>query len=193
MRSLISRLRYATRLLLKSPGFTITAVLILGLGIGANTAIFSAIDSVILKPLPYPDPGSLVQIFLTYQGKENSIDYPDYLDICAAQHSFKNLAAVSDGKLDLTGWGTPERLDADFISASMFQVTGQPFLLGRPFTDKEDVPGGPLLVVLSERFWRTRFHADPSIIGKNLTLSDYSFQVVGVVPAQINYWSPCDI
>jgi putative ABC transport system permease protein len=100
---------------------------------------------------------------------------------------------VCDSKLDLTGWGTAERLNVDFISASMFEVTGHPFIVGRPFTDKEDVPGGPLLVVLSERFWRTRFNADPSIVGKNLTLSDYSFEVVGVVPAQINYWSPCDI
>jgi putative ABC transport system permease protein len=193
MRGLILQLRYTIRLLLKSPGFTITAILILGLGIGTNTAIFSAIDAVILKPFPYPDPNSLVQIFLTYQGNENSIDYPDYLDICAAQHSLRSLAAVCDSKLDLTGWGTPERVNVDFISASMFEVTGHPFILGRPFTDKEDVPGGPLLVVLSERFWRTRFNADPSIIGKNLTLSDHSFQVVGVVPAQINYWSPCDL
>lgn len=185
--------RQSLRFLLKSPGFSITAVLILGLGIGTNTAIFSTIDSVILKPLPYPDPGSLVQIFLTYQGKENSIDYPDYLDISAAQHSFQSLAAVCDSKLDLSGWGNPERLNVDFISASMFEVTGHPFVLGRPFTEKEDVPGGPLLVVLSEHFWRTRFNADPSIVGKNLTLSDCSFQVVGVVPAQINYWSPCDI
>ena len=189
----MSPLRHTLRLLLKTPGFTITAILILGLGIGTNTAIFSAIDSVILKPLPYPDPGSLVQIFLTYQGKENSIDYLDYLDISAAQHSFQSLAAVCDSKLDLTGWRTAERLNVDFISASMFEVTGHPFIVGRPFTDKEDIPGGPLLVVLSERFWRTRFNADPSIIGKILTLSDYSFQVVGVVPAQINYWSPCDI
>ena len=189
----MSTLRHTIRLLLKSPGFTIAAILILGLGIGTNTAIFSAIDTVILKPLPYPDPGSLVQIFLTYQGKENSIDYPDYLDICAAQHSFAGLAAVCDDKLDLTGTGTPERLNVDFISASMFGVTGHPTILGRSFTEKEDIPGGPLLVVLSERFWRTRFNADPEIIGKNLTLSDYTFQVVGVVPAQINYWSPCDL
>ena len=193
MHGLLASVRYTVRLLLKSPGFTVTAVLILGFGIGANTAIFSAIDTVILKPLPYPDPSSLVQIFLTYQDKEDSIDYPDYLDICAAQHSFRSLAAVCDSVLDLTGSGTPERLHVDFISASMFGVTGHPFILGRPFTDNEDVPGGPLLVVLSEHFWRTRFNADPHIIGQNLTLSDRSFQVIGVVPSQINYWSPCDI
>jgi hypothetical protein len=136
MHGLLASVRYTVRLLLKSPGFTVTAVLILGFGIGANTAIFSAIDTVILKPLPCPDPSSLVQIFLTYQDKEDSIDYPDYLDICAAQHSFRSLAAVCDSALDLTGSGTPERLHVDFISASMFGVTGHPFILGRPFTDR---------------------------------------------------------
>ncbi|MBV8100805.1 MAG: ABC transporter permease [Verrucomicrobia bacterium] len=189
----MSLLRHTIRLLLKSPGFAITAILILGFGIGTNTAIFSLVQAVIVKPLPYPDPTSLIQIFLTYQGNEDSIDYPDYLDILVAQRSFKNMAAVASGSLDLTGEGNPERLKVDFITASMFAVTGSSFVLGRPFTENEDVPGGPLLVVLSEQFWRTRFDADPSIIGKNLMLSDHTFQVIGVVPRQINWWSPCDI
>ncbi|HEX6563675.1 MAG TPA: ABC transporter permease [Chthoniobacterales bacterium] len=193
MRSLISELRHTIRLLLKSPGFAITAILILGFGIGTNTAIFSLVQAVILKPLPYPDPTSLIQIFLTYQGNEDSIDYPDYADIAGAQHSFKNMAVVASGSLDLTGERNPERLKVDFITASMFAVTGSPFVLGRPFTENEDVPGGPLVVVLSEQFWRKRFNADPSIIGKNLTLSDHTFQVIGVVPRQVNWWSPCDI
>jgi len=169
------------------------AVLILGFGIGTNTAIFSLVQAVILKPLPYPDPTSLIQIFLTYQGNEDSIDYPDYSDITGAQHSFKNMAAVASGSLDLTGEGNPERLKVDFITSSMFAVTGSPFVLGRPFTENEDVPGGPAVVVLSEQFWRNRFNADPSIIGKNLMLSDHTFQVIGVVPRQINWWSPCDL
>ena len=189
----MSPLRHTIRLLLKSPGFAITAILIFGFGLGTNTAIFSLVDAVSLKPLPYPDPTSLIQIFLTYQGNEDSIDYPDYLDMFGAQHSFKNMAAVASGSLDLTGEGNPERLKVDFITASMFPVTGSPFVFGRPFTENEDVPGGPLVVVLSEQFWRTRFNADPSIIGKNLMLSDHTFQVVGVVPRQINWWSPCDI
>src|SRR5260370_2148287 len=119
MDGLLASVRYTGRLLLKSPGFTITAILILGLGIGTNTAIFSAIDAVILKPLPYPNPDSLVQIFLTYQGKENSIDYPDYLDICAAQHSLRSLAPLCDLNLHLTGWGTPHRFTPHFISPIM--------------------------------------------------------------------------
>ena len=87
----MSPLRHTIRLFLKSPGFAITAILILGFGIGTNTAIFSLVQAVILKPLPYPDPTSLIQIFLTYQGNEDSIDYPDYSDITGAQHSFKNM------------------------------------------------------------------------------------------------------
>jgi putative ABC transport system permease protein len=185
--------RHTIRLLRKSPGFAITAILILGFGIGTNTGIFSLIQAVILKPLPYPDPASLIQIFLTYQGNEDSIDYPDYLDISAAQRSFKNTAAVSSGSLDLTGEGNPEPLKVDFITASMFTVTGSPSVLGRPFATNEDIPGGPLVVVLSEQFWRTRFNADPSIIGKNISLSDRTFQIIGVVPRQINWWAPCDI
>ena len=193
MRGLLKSLRQTIRQLLKAPGFTITAVVILGFGIGANTAIFSVIDGVLLKPLPYPEPDQLVQFYLTYQGREDAIDYPDYLDICAAQHSLDSLSIVSDNAFDLTGKGDPERLDVDFMSASMFKVTGRPCILGRSFSENEDVPGGPLVVVLSEAFWRSRFNSDPSIIGANLTLSDHSFQVIGVAPAQINYWSPCDV
>jgi putative ABC transport system permease protein len=193
MRSLISSFRHTIRRLLKSPGFALTAILILGFGIGTITAIFSLMQAVILQPLPYPDPASLIQIFLTYQGNEDSIDYLDYLDISRAQRSFKNMAAVSSGSLDLTGEGDAERLKVDFITASMFVVTGSPSVLGRPFTENEDVPGGPLLVVLGEQFWRTRFNADPNIVGKNLTLGDRTFQVIGVVPRQINWWTPCDI
>ena len=83
-----------------------------------------------------------------------------------------------------------ERLHVDFVSPSMFKVTGKPFILGRPFTEKEDIPHGPLLGVLSERFWRTHFDSDPRVIGKTLTLSDQSFQVIGVVPPQVDDWGP---
>ncbi|MBV9873384.1 MAG: ABC transporter permease, partial [Verrucomicrobia bacterium] len=107
------------------------------------------------------------QVFLTYQGNEDSIDYPDYVDILRAQHSFKNMAEVGSGSLDLTGEGNPERLRVDFITASMFAVAGSPAVLGRPFSENENVSGGPLVVVLSEQFWRTRFNADPSIIARH--------------------------
>jgi predicted permease len=187
----VRHLRYTLRLLLKSPGFTITAILILGFGIGANTAIFSLIDAVILKPLPFPEPERLVQICEPYQDHNfEGLDYPDYLDLAKAQHSFTALAVMFGGSLDLSGNGQPERLQADFVSASMFKVSGMDPLVGRVFTEQEDVPNGPFLAVLSEHCWRTRFHSDPSIIGKNLTLSENTFQVIGVVPIQPNDWGP---
>jgi putative ABC transport system permease protein len=187
----VHRLRYTLRLLLKSPGFSITAVLVLGFGIGANTAIFSLIDAVILRPLPYPEPDRLVQICEPYQNQQfTGLDYPDYVDFAAAQHTFAAVAVAGGYSLDLSGNGEPQHLQADFVSPSMFKVSGLPPLLGRVFTEQEDVPNGPFVALLSEHCWRSRFHSDPSIVGKNIVLSENSFQVIGVVPAQVNDWGP---
>ncbi|HEX6562729.1 MAG TPA: ABC transporter permease, partial [Chthoniobacterales bacterium] len=175
----------------KAPGFTIAAVLILGFGIGANTAIFSLIDAVILKPLPFPEPDRLVQICEPYQNQQfTGLDYPDYVDIAAAQHTFSAVGVVMGGMFDLKVNGEPQHLQLDFISPSMFKVSGLPPLLGRVFTEQEDVPNGPFVVTLSEQCWRSRFHSDPNIIGKNIVLSENSFQVIGVVPGQANDWGP---
>ncbi len=187
----LGSLRYTIRLLLKSPGFTITAVLILGFGIGVNTAIFSLIDNVLLKPLPFPNPDRLVQITQPYQNDMGlNVDYPDYADMVRSQHTFDAIAVAHYGGINLSGDGKPERLNAVFASPSTFQVTGLPVVLGRVFTDPEDVPHGPSLVVLSEKFWRRRFHSDPGILGKNLVLAEHSFQVIGVVPTQATDWGP---
>jgi putative ABC transport system permease protein len=184
-------LRHTLRLLLKSPGFTITAVLILGFGIGANTAIFTLVDAVILKPLQFPEADRLVLICQPYQNEPfGRIDYPDYVDIAAGQHTFASLSVVTGCGLDLIGNGQPEHLQVDFVSPGLFGVTGLPAVIGRVFTEQEDIPNGPLLAVLSERFWKTRFHSDPKVIGENLTVGDHSFQVIGVIPAQVNDWGP---
>ena len=194
MHGLLQTLRHTIRLLLKSPGFTFTAVIVLGFGIGINTAIFSLIDTVLLTPLPYPKSERLVQISMPIQGNPwMNLDYPDYSDLSAAQQSFESLSVMCRDYMDLTGSGRPERLYVSYVSASIFKVTDLPFVLGRPFTEKEDVPNGPLLVVLSERFWRSRFNANPDIIGKNLVLSEHTFQVVGVVPAIADDWGPPSI
>ena len=184
-------LRQNIRVLLKSPGFTIIAVLILGFGIGTNTAIFSLIDAVILSPLPYPEPDRLVRVCEPYQNNPfMAVDYPDYVDMSAAQHTFAALAVVGRYSLDLSSGQEPAHLQIGFVSPTIFKVTGLPAVLGRVFTDQEDIPNGPLLAVLSDRCWKTRFHSDPEIIGKNITLSEHSFQVIGVVPAQVNDWGP---
>jgi len=194
MRSLISHLRYTIRLLLKSPGFTITAILILGLGIGLNTAIFSLINAVILKPLPYPNPERLVSVCMSFQGMQYvPLDYPDYEDIKAAQRSFDRIASYVEEWMDLTGQGEAQRLNGSFVSADMFKVSGRPFVLGRAFTGDEDRSGGPTVVVLSERFWRQRFNSDPNAIGTRLTISGRALEVIGVAPAQAFEWLSADV
>ena len=187
----MSPLRQTVRLLLKSPGFTITAILILGFGIGANTAIFSLINSVLLKPLPYSHPERLVKVLLPQEGSvRDDFDYPDYLDVAAAQTDFDSIALVHGDFLDLTGSGETQRLCIDFVSPSLFTLTGRPAILGRTFNPQEDIPHGPLLAAISERFWRNHFNADPNVIGKSLTLSEQSFEIIGVVPAQMDVWGP---
>ena len=191
MRGLLASLRYTVRLLLKSPGFTVTAVLILGFGIGANTAIFSLINSVLLKPLPYSHPERVVKVVLPYQNSAaDAFDYPDYLDVAAAQTGFDSIALIHGDFLDLTGSGETQRLWINFVSPSLFTLTDRPAILGRTFSAQEDVPHGPLLAVISERFWRNHFNADPNVVGKRLTLSEQSFEIIGVVPAQIDLWGP---
>ena len=187
----MSPLRQTIRLLLKSPGFTITAILILGFGIGANTAIFSLINAVLLKPLPYSHPERLVKVLLPQEGSvRDDFDYPDYLDVAAAQTGFDSIALVHGDFLDLTGSGETQRLCIDFVSPSLFTLTGRPAILGRTFNTREDIPHGLLLAVISERFWRSHFNADPNVIGKSLTLSEQSFEIIGVVPAQMDVWGP---
>jgi putative ABC transport system permease protein len=186
MHGFLASVRYSVRLLLKSPGFTITAVLVLGLGIGVNTAIFSLIDTVLLRPLAYPEPDRLVTVLNPNPAQNvyyGSFDYPDFLEFCRAQHSFVSLAVEHWDSIALSAGGRTEQVKAAFATASAFQAYGLPFTLGRPFTSEEDQPGGPLVAVLTEPFWRDRFNADPNILGKNIILNGADFQVVGVVKA----------
>ena len=189
MRGLLTSVRYTIRLLLKSPTFTIIAVLILGVGIGANTAIFSLLNAVVLNPLPFPHPDRLVSVVNTTKEISHlSVDLPDYVDSRAVQQSFDEIAVARETFLDLSDSAGPQRLNAGFVSASLFTVTGRPFVIGRPFTDVEDTFGGPLLVILTERFWRSHFQSDPNVLGKNVTLSGRSYEIIGVCPTQVDDW-----
>jgi putative ABC transport system permease protein len=187
MSDLRQTIRYASRLLWKSPGFTLTAISILALGIGATTAIFSLLDAVILNPLPFPKPDQLIQITQSrgYDGNWSPLNYTDFVDIQKTQHSFSSLAATSWSFLDLSGRGEAQRFTAIFSSVDLFKLTNLPFVLGRPFTAEEDRPGGPLVVVLSDALWRSRFNSDPNIIGQNIALSGKILEVIGVCPRQI--------
>jgi hypothetical protein len=191
MSAILSLLRYSLRQLLKSPGFTITAIVILGCSIGMSTAIFSLIDAVILKPLPFPNYERLVEVCEPHQNHPFSVfDYPDYVDTVTAQHTFDFLALKREITVDLRTEAEAQLLEADFVSPSLFRATGLPTILGRIFTEEEDTPNGPLVAVLSQRCWRSRFQSDPNILGKNLILSDLSFQVIGIVPSQLDDWGP---
>jgi putative ABC transport system permease protein len=184
--ALISHLRYTIRLLLKSPGFTVTTVLIMGLGIGANTAIFSVVHAVLLQSLPYPDPGRLFTLSETNPVfPEMSVAYPNYLDWRATQHSFEDLSAYRLDDFNLTGSGEPERTRGAFVTASYFRVLGLAPRLGRTFAESDDRTGGANVVVLGEVFWRSRFGGDPKVIGEKLVLNDISYEIIGVGASEL--------
>jgi putative ABC transport system permease protein len=184
MRALISHLRHTIRLLLKSPGFAITTILILGLGIGANTAIFSLINGVLLKPLPYPQGDRLVRIYQPTQDVPRmDVAYSDYVDFRASQHTLQDLTLIGFDDFQLTADSEPERLDGAYVTGNFFAITGRPFLLGRPFGE-EDEKKTASVVVLSDVLWRKRFHGDPKVIGRNVTLNGRTFEIIGVTPRQ---------
>ena len=174
-------MRHILRLLLKSPGFTITAVLILAFGIGANTAIFSLIDSVLLKPLPYPRADRLVEIFQPLRNIEKFyVCYPDYLDFCASQRSFSGLAATCNEDLILTGRGDAAQLPGTFVTGNYFRTLGRRMLVGQAFGPETDQASAPPVAVLGEHLWRSRFHADPTVVGTHVVLGGIQYQIVGV-------------
>jgi putative ABC transport system permease protein len=172
MHFLSSHMRLAFRKLLKSPWFTLTAIIVFGFAIGVNTAIFSLIDTVLLKALPFPKASELVQIkYQTRADTAGLLDYPGFVDIARNQHTFQALAYLIHDAFDWQRREKPVRLDGDYASPALFRVSNLPFLLGRPYSEGEDVPNGPKVVVLSEHFWRNSLGADSQVIGKNLTLS----------------------
>ncbi len=181
--------RYAVRILLKSPGFAIISIITLGLSIGANTALFSVVNGVLLNPLPYPHPDQVVAVAGQAPGfREASISYPDYLDWVRNNHSFSSLAAYkSFMDFDLLGQGQPQRLSAVYVTANFFPTLGATPFLGRNFTPAEDQPNGPPAVILSNGLWRTKFASSPGVIGKALNLDGTDYTVVGVLPASFYF------
>ncbi|HKG47548.1 MAG TPA: ABC transporter permease [Pyrinomonadaceae bacterium] len=183
-------LRFALRMLLKNPGFTIVAVIALALGIGANTAIFSVVNSVLLRPLPYEDPERLVMVWEDASKSGHPRDTPtaaNYADWRDQNQVFDGMAAMTDESFNLTGAGDPERLEGMRVSASLFPLLGVEPQLGRVFTAAEDQPGSQRVVLLSYGLWQRRFGGDPSIAGKPLTLNGESYIVVGVMPARFQF------
>lgn len=159
-------LRFGLRMLRKNPGFTIIAVMTLALGVGANTAIFSVVNAVLLRSLPYREPDRLVMLSY-YRAREGSRFATGswYLDWRDQAKTFEQIAAYYFDTVDLTGSGEPERLSAAFVSANLFATLGVNPALGRAFTPEEDTYGGPPAVILSEGLWRRHFGGDPQLIG----------------------------
>jgi putative ABC transport system permease protein len=188
--SLVQDVRFALRMLRRSPGFTTVAILTLALGIGANTAIFSLIDAWMIKPLPYRQP-NLLMVFSTEQTREgrtsHELSHGDFYDFQRLNHSFAQMAAWAGWEFNLTGDGQPVFLDGGLVSWNFFDTLGAKPMLGRTFLPDEDRPGAPHVAVISEGLWKSRFGGDPHIIGRRITIDDQSYAIVGVMPGTFQY------
>ena len=181
-------LRFALRILRKSPGFTAVALLTLALGIGANTALFSVVNGVLLNPLPYPQPDRLVVIYAKELGLERgAISYPNFLDWVRDNRSFSSLAAYRDDLFLLTGIGDPESLPAERVSASFFPLLGVKPVVGRMFRPEEDQIGAGPVALISAGCWERKFGGSPDAVGKTLVLDGKSYTIIGVVPPSFSY------
>jgi putative ABC transport system permease protein len=200
MQTLWQDLRYGARMLLKKPGFTSIAVLTLALGIGANTAIFSLVNAVLLRPLPFKEPDRLVMV---WERRESSgeanipISGHEFVAWREQARAFEGMALIRGEGFTLTGNGEPEAVRAERVSAEFFSVLGVSPALGRAFASGEDQAGRNNIVVLGQKLWQRRFGSDPEIVGQTITLSDQPFTVIGVMPPlypqQPDLWLPIDL
>jgi putative ABC transport system permease protein len=185
MDQLINDIRYGVRSLLKRPAATAIALLTLALGIGVNTAIFSAVDSILLRPLPLKDPERLVSVWEQTPAlgiRQNQAAPANFFDLRSQNNSFEALGAYGPLDINLTGGGEPERLDGQLVSANVFSILGVAPAIGRTFLPNEDQVGQENVVVLSDALWQRRFNRDPSILNRTIALNGESFTVVGVMP-----------
>jgi putative ABC transport system permease protein len=191
----VSDARYALRMLLHSPGFSITAILALALGIGANTAIFSVVNTVLLQPLPYAEPDRLVELELSGpQGNGDVASVTKYNVWKEQKQAFEAVAAYGSGPgVNLMGGDRPEQLKALRASAEFFDVFRVPVEIGRAYTKEEDIPDGPKLAVLSSGLWRNHFGSDKNIVGKTIQLGDEAYVVSGVLSPSFLFDPPTDI
>ena len=200
METLIKDIRYGIRGLRKRPGFTFVAVLTLALGIGANTAIFSVVNAVLLKPLAFKDPDRLVIVWedAAFAGFPRNTPAPaNYYDWKSQNRSFEDMAATASASFNLTGDGDPERVAAHRVSANFFPLLGVQPLLGRPFLQEEDRDGGNKVALLSYQLWQTRYGGAADVVNRNIQMNGEKYTVVGVMPAgfqfldkEVRLWVP---
>lgn len=198
MTTLLQDLRFAVRMLAKSPAFTAIAILTLALGIGANTALFSVVNGVLLNPLPYPQPAELVTL---HESKPNfltgSISYPNFLDWQRDNHTFSSMAVSRSYSFNMTGLGDAEQVASEFVTSDFFPILGVKPVLGRTFLGADDQIGAAPVVLISAGFWKRKFGSAPDVLGKSLTLDGMVYTIVGVIPANfglmVDSFSPDDL
>src|SRR4051794_35400416 len=188
METLLQDVRYGWRTLRNSPSFTLVAVLALALGIGANAAMFTIVNAVLLRPLPYKDSSRLV--YLAEAAKRQpgmSFSYPEFQDYDAQNHVFESMAAVQGEAFVLTGGSTPQHLNGRNVSSEFFGILGTRPLLGRDFVASDDQPQASPTVMISYGLWQQRFGGDSQVVGKSVTLNDRDYTVIGVLPRGFTY------
>src|ERR1700722_19499475 len=194
MNNIWQDLKYAFRVLRKNPGFALGAILVLALGIGANTAIFSVVNAVLLRPLPYSDPGRLAMVYhvppqKSFPGtKIFAVSPANYLDWQKQSSVFDVMSIFHFATMTLTGRDQPEAVQGLVVSSEFFQVLGVTPIQGRAFTSEEDTNGHGNVVVLSYPFWQSHFGADPNVIGKNVTFNGLPYSIIGVMPADFHFF-----
>lgn len=188
MGTIVQDLRYGVRMLAKSPGFAAVAVLTLTLGIGANTALFSVVNGVLLNPLPFPNPDQLVTLHESKPNFESgSISYPNFLDWQKDNRTFSAMAIYRWGSLALTGTGDAEQVNGEYVSSDFFSLLGVKPLMGRDLAAGEDRVGAAPVALLSEGFWKRKFGSTPGVLGKTITLDGKAYAVVGVIPFSFHF------
>lgn len=198
MSGFLGDLRYAARMLIKSPGFAAAAVLTLALGIGANTAIFSVLNPILFEPLPYPHASRVLMIWDIFQGARSDVTFHTFREISSRSHAFESTAVMEPWRPTISGATEPERLEGQSVTASYFRALGITPFLGRDFQSPDEAFHGPKVVILSNALWRRRFRSDRAIVGSGITLDGDNYEVVGVMPANFenvlapsaDLWSP---
>jgi predicted permease len=194
MTSFWQDVRYGLRVLAKNPGFTAIAILTLALGIGANTALFSVVNGVLLNPLPFPNPDELVAVYSSSPTSEqNSISYLNFLDWQKDNHSFAQLGAFRSDDYNMVGVGEPQRVHIHMISAEFFPTLGLQPILGRAFRLEEDKPGAGPVAILGDGLWKRKFASSPDVLGKSVILNGKSYTIIGVAQTRITELSPTDL
>jgi putative ABC transport system permease protein len=194
MNSILQDLKFAIRMLAKSPGFTLVAILTLALGIGANTAIFSVVNAVLLRPLPFQNSSQLVVLRETYKSVGNvAVSYPDFLDWREQSHAFTAMSVINNVNFNLSGVAQPESIDGYAVSPNFLTLLGVRPVLGRDLLPSEEKPGTAPVVLLSYQLWQSHLGGDPGVIGRSITLDGRSFSIVGVLPPTFRFLDTTDV